>query len=111
MNDIFCCSTFAAKVSDAGSRGLSFLVGELVGTPSFVIQSRGVTFDDEERMLAVSVSLNVASEIPIAFCPFCGARLAVLLRDHKQEIEKLASSHHPLLGMFRAESSNDPTKL
>lgn len=102
MNDIFCCPTFAAKVRDAGSRGLSFLVGELVGKPSFIIQSRGVAFDDEKKMPAINVSVNVASEMPIAFCPFCGASLAKLLLDHQKGIQKLASTHNQILGMYKA---------
>lgn len=71
----WCCSTFNVRYEHAGEMGFATLVGRDVGgKPQFVIQHRAV-HKELEQAVKPEVPTRVVSEIPIAFCPWCGRKL------------------------------------
>jgi Zn ribbon nucleic-acid-binding protein len=97
----YCCATFESKVNDAGSRGLAFLAGKAGSKKRFIAQSRGVAFSDEGIMPAIGVAVNISSEVPIGFCPFCGTNLESFIEAYSREFEALSKQHEQFIGMFR----------
>lgn len=103
LSNIYCCRRFAAKIGDAGTRGFAFLVGEINNRQVIILQSRGISFEDEKFIPAISIGINVATEIPISYCPFCGADLNVKLLSHPDEYKRLAIDHAPMISQFKAK--------
>jgi len=97
---MYCCDGFRNFVSAAGDRGLGILAYENEpGRIRFVIQSRGVAFDDESKLkpVPIDVTLNVSTEIGVRFCPFCGHALNELVEDSPIFFGSLAEEHKRFL--------------
>jgi len=97
MNEMFCCSGFQHRVADAGQRGIAVLVTKTPEGIRFYLQSRGIAFDDEKKIVpmpsAPDVKINVSCEIGLLFCPFCGRKLQDLVKMAQNEFELLAEKH------------------
>lgn len=69
----WCCAAFEGLSDSAGHRGLSVIVGTLVGD-RFILQARAV--DAGSELGSVGVPVTVAEQQVIFFCPGCGVDLA-----------------------------------
>ncbi len=97
---LYCCSGFENLISLAGERGISAIVREFSPNElAFVLQSRGITFEDEEKLkpYPLDMKINVSATTGLRFCPFCGGWLADLFERNRNHFEDLASSHKRLL--------------
>ncbi len=58
-------------------------------------QTRGLAFDDEYKLkpTPIEVVINVSSEMGLRFCPFCGQKLADMIKHSPDHFRKLASQH------------------
>ena len=65
----------------------------------WIAQSRGVDFVDEKRVVNMPVDVNLAAELVVKFCPFCGTRLSDLVDVNPEEANSLAEQHQTLIGM------------
>jgi hypothetical protein len=90
----YCCEAFNTKVTNAGRRGLAFLVSENSRGFFWVMQSRGVDHNDEVRLNKPNVDVNVAAEIAMKFCPFCGTELVIFNNDWMHDLN---CKHKPFI--------------
>ncbi len=95
MNKIFCCPGFQHRIGDAGNRGVAVLVRKTPEGIRFLLQSRGIAFDDESKIhpMPVEININVSCEIGLQFCPFCGRRLQELIKAAPKAFDDLAEKH------------------
>ena len=94
---MFCCQGFEHLVRDAGKRGLAALARNTADGIRFVLQSRGVDFTDEQRIGTSAVNLNVAVDVGLRFCPFCGTKLKELVERDPVAFMDLARQHEKFL--------------
>jgi len=97
---MFCCDGFRNAVSLAGERGLAILACEQSsGNTGFVLQSRGVAFEDEAKLkpAAVDVQINIDAVTGLRFCPFCGRKLTALVQESPDFFKGLATEHKRFL--------------
>jgi hypothetical protein len=81
-NKMYCCLGFENLIGKAGQRGAAaIVVWRGVKKLSFLLQSRGVAYEDEALMVPMPVPITVtkSSTIGLQYCPFCGRRLKELL--------------------------------
>jgi hypothetical protein len=90
---MYCCEPFRRYLENAGKRGLSFLVAKNGGEFFILIQTRGVDAADEGAVKIPRVTVNVAFEVAVKFCPFCGRELKALTTKNPSAFEKLAELH------------------
>jgi len=99
---MYCCAGFQNYVSLAGQSGLGFLAYEQSpGNVAFLIQSRGVAFNDEQTLKpsTVDMKINIASATGLSFCPFCGHRVEDMIREWPDLFSELARKHRLFLGV------------
>ena len=98
MKNIFCCVGFEHRVTDAGQRGIAVLVLKTTDGIKFRLQSRGIAFEDENKIhpISVNIKINVSCECGLRFCPFCGRKLQELVKDSPEYFEELADKHKKL---------------
>ena len=97
---MYCCDGFRNLVSLAGERGPAILSRETsTGEVVFVLQSRGVAFDDVNRLrpVPIDIKINVDAVIGLRFCPFCGRKLEELVQDSPDLFRELAGEHKKFL--------------
>lgn len=92
---MYCCTTLEGLIGSAGQRGIAVLVRDLRGDLDFVIQSRGVAYEDEKFVADIRwvSTINVSSEFAIAYCPFCGTQLPGLIARAPDYFRGLAEAH------------------
>ena len=95
---MYCCEGFAHRIAAAGSRGLAVLVHNESEGLSFFLQSRGVAFADQSRLrpAAGDLTINIAADVGMLYCPWCGRRLEDLIAASPQRFRKLAEQHDGL---------------
>src|SRR2546423_3926259 len=96
---MYCCSAMKNLVDNAGGRGLALLLRDLSGMLGFVIQSRGIAYQDEGSIKTITwtSTINVSCEMGIAYCPFCGEDLEVLIAKAPLYFRKLADAHQKFI--------------
>ena len=99
---MFCCNCLQNYITSAGQRGASILVFKVPDKEElrFVLQSRGVAFEDEGKLGPVPVetaplpySINVSHCGIIKYCPGCGRRLQDLVEASREPFLRLADEH------------------
>jgi hypothetical protein len=95
---MYCCSGLENHIRFAGDRGLAVLVQKLSGRFIFSLQSRGIAYRDEIKIRPAPMDLviNVASEVAIQYCPWCGRQLQELVALAPSRFSDLANSHERL---------------
>jgi hypothetical protein len=93
----FCCANFQRSIEDVGQRGIAVLVHRSSIGIGFLLQSRGINFEDEKKIkpISIDIKINVSSEIGIQFCPFCGCHLRDLINKNPTLFDDLAKKHRP----------------
>jgi hypothetical protein len=83
----------------AGQRGIAALAFLVPDAVRFVLQSRGVAFEDEGilRPAPIDVRINIACCSGLRYCPHCGRKLEELVRESPEFFEKLAEDHSRFL--------------
>jgi hypothetical protein len=97
---MYCCDGFRNLVSLAGERGPAILARETsAGHLVFVLQSRGVAFEDISKLrpVPIDIKINVDAVIGLRFCPFCGRKLEELVQESADLIRELAGEHKKFL--------------
>jgi len=94
---MFCCNGLAHRIENAGERGLSILVRNTDEGIRFVLQSRGVSFPDQDKVGVMTVDLNVSTDFGLRFCPFCGQKLEELAQTDMAMFDGLAKAHRVFL--------------
>lgn len=93
----YCCYGSQNMFRNVGQRGIALIVRlNFEGDPRIALQSRGVDFDEIpvlERSPVREFSINVACEIGVRFCPFCGARFEDVIRRNPEFYLDLAKVH------------------
>ena len=101
LNEAFCCPGLQNSIESAGERGAAVLVYRSSVGIGFYIQSRGVAFDDVDKLALLpptpDIKINVSSEIGLTFCPWCGRQLSTLVDASPEVFEKLAQTHRSFL--------------
>jgi hypothetical protein len=102
MNEVFCCSGLENHVACAGERGLAILVRKTSQGPVFVLQSRGIAFEDLGKIKPtdVNIKINVSSESGLQYCPYCGQQLPQLVELRRSFFERLAEKHKKFLATW-----------
>lgn len=94
---MFCCPGFQNLVSNAGQRGISALAKKSNEGIVFVLQSRGIAFDDEGKLGpmpgAPDMKINISCTTGLQYCPICGRWLQELIEASPPAFEKLAQAH------------------
>jgi hypothetical protein len=100
---MYCCDGFSNLIMAAGERGNAALAVEKRGRLYFLLQSRGVAFEDESKLrpASIEVTINIASCTGLRFCPFCGRKLEELIQDSPDFFENLAAHHEKFLAAIR----------
>lgn len=98
---MYCCAAFDRLVANAGERGIAALVRRSQGRIYFVLQSRGVSYDDQKKLQPspIKVTVNIASDTGLQCCPFCGRRLDELVKASPEAYEQLANKHREILSV------------
>ena len=97
---MYCCDGFANLISCAGQRGHAIIAVETtVGQVRFLLQSRGLAFGDESKIVPVpvDVKVNISAEIGLRYCPSCGFNLEDLVRQNLSYFHDLAKQHKRFL--------------
>ena len=92
----YCCTGLRNLLACAGDRGIAAVAWlDSSCEPRLLLQSRGVSFDDQTKLRPadVDVTLNVSAEIGMRYCPFCGRLLEELISDNREHFRKLAKEH------------------
>ena len=94
----FCCWRLRNAVRDAGRRGAGILVERLEDELHLVLQSRGVDVADQTKLVALPIPaiVNIATDVGIRYCPWCGRELADLIAHAPQVHAELARQHETL---------------
>lgn len=101
-----CCYGLQNHMASAGQRGISILVFKVPDRDDiwFVLQSRGVAFEDEEKLgpipaklAPIPYSINISTCGVIKFCPNCGRRLQDLVEASREAFLRMAEEHKKYL--------------
>jgi hypothetical protein len=88
-----CCEQFQWHVEEMGKRGLSIVLKSRGDFTFFCLQSRGCDYEHakllEGKNLGIDRQINVATQIAIKYCPFCGTKLEDWLFHNRTEAQKL----------------------
>lgn len=103
-----CCHGSQNMFREVGQRGVALIVRlNFEGDPRVALQSRGVDFDEIPVLESSPVrefSINVACEIGVRFCPFCGSRFEDVIRRNLELYLDLAKTHEKYrLGPFETK--------
>lgn len=95
MRKVFCCPGFEHRIANAGQRGLAILVRNTSEGLIFLLQSRGIAFEDEGKMKPVPTDIyfNISTTTGMRYCPACGTFLKRLIEASPEQFEKLAKEH------------------
>jgi hypothetical protein len=90
---MFCCAGLENLFNAAGERGIAAMVREEPDRLMFMLQSRGIAFEDEQKKIQTDSELivNISCNIGMLFCPFCGTRLKDLVARDPKAFHELAS--------------------
>jgi len=88
---MFCCTPFEQLWKNAGMRGLSVVPKRSEETRFFLLQSRGCDYKQIESLVGVG-KINIASQIGIQHCPFCGSILVGWIQKNGAEFDRMAAA-------------------
>lgn len=71
----YCCVQFFSLCNEAGTRGVGLIVDASETKPAFFLQWRGMENGEDTSSLSSAVPLELATELGILFCPWCGVDL------------------------------------
>lgn len=98
---MFCCPGFENSVGNAGQRGIAALAKKTSDGIVFVLQSRGIAFNDESRIVPIpgapNMKMNVSCTMGLRYCPWCGRLLQELIATSPRAFEQLAETHKKFL--------------
>jgi hypothetical protein len=97
---LFCCSGFECLVEAAGRDGFSALIVKDVERLFFAIHFRSLSdLEDEEysrSQTSCKGNIKLAGAFVASYCPFCGTRLAALIKpSNRDAFLRLAEKHKP----------------
>lgn len=99
--DIFCCAGFKNRIEAAGGRGIAILANQTATGVIFLLQSRGIAFEDVKRIEPNSdlpdITINVSYEVGLQYCPWCGRQLQELVDASPAAFEQLANNNRCFL--------------
>ena len=92
---MLCCDRLESAIANAGQRGIAVVVRRVPEFFIYYLQSRTVTFGEEERLVEQRLEqrINLVYTMGIGFCPWCGRRLDDLADASPWVFDKLANEH------------------
>src|SRR5687768_8699981 len=98
---MFCCSSLADRIESAGSRGLSIVIERAADGFKFLLQSRGVAYEDVPKLrpMPIDIHINVAQDVGLGYCPWCGRRLQELVTKNPDGFADLATRHEKFIAV------------
>lgn len=93
---IFCCQQLTNAVSSAGERGIAIVLEELPDGIVFNLQARGISHGDLGKvrpMPGLEISINIAHDVVVRYCPWCGTELQALIKQVPGDFAALARRH------------------
>ncbi len=90
---MFCCPGFENLIVCAGHKGISALVSRTSAGLVFLLQSRSVDADDENRLVPIPFDINLICNTGIRFCPFCGKPVQQMIEKEPEAFAQLATMH------------------
>jgi hypothetical protein len=92
---MYCCHSLQNYIENAGQSGLAILVLRKPENNDlwFVLQSRGVAYKDENKIVPIPFDINISTSRAIKFCPGCGHFLQELVDISRDIFEHLAEEH------------------
>jgi hypothetical protein len=111
-----CCHLFASAIEmgGKGDRGIGVFVARTPVGSHFVLQSRGVSSEDERLIrtdLPIPYAVNISARWGIAYCPWCGYSLKKLMDEHPDDFEALANAHKALLPSWSVGDRGSKVRL
>lgn len=101
MKKTFCCPGFQHNIEAVGQRGIAIIVKNTTEGITFLLQSRGIAFEDEMKTRplpgASDMKINVSCTTGLLYCPACGRRLQELVDASRGAFEELAEKHRQFL--------------
>ena|SRR6266516_3175506 len=96
-----CCAGFKNLLDNAGQRGVAALAQHTNEGVGFLLQSRGVAYEDEPKLKPEPIDLiiNIACTSGLRFCPACGRRLKEFADAWSEYFEQLAKEHEKFHSM------------
>ena len=100
---MICCNGLQNLIDCAGQRGLSVIVYTHGTEIGFLLQSRGVNFDERNHLEEIAgfshynLLLNLVSDVGFRFCPFCGKELQIFAKTSRTNFDNLAKQHKRFL--------------
>jgi hypothetical protein len=99
---LFCCSGFEIRIDNAGTEGLSMLIARDAKRIIFELQFRAVSVEEEAAFVQSGPNssyegcIKLASSVRVSYCPYCGTRLASLIKiSNYKAFLSLAEKHQP----------------
>jgi len=97
LNKAFCCPGFQNSLEAAGQRGIAILTKDSSIGLMFLLQSRGIAFDDISKMRpqpgAPDIKINISCETGLKYCPWCGRDLQQLANVSPEIFQNIARKH------------------
>jgi hypothetical protein len=99
---MLCCDRLETTIANAGQRGITVLVRRVPEFFIYYLQSRAVTFGEEERLVQQRIEqrMNLVYTTGIGFCPWCGTRLDDLAEAAPEVFGELAKLHEAFVPDF-----------
>jgi hypothetical protein len=92
---MLCCDRLESTIANAGQRGIAVVVRRVPAFFIYYLQSRAVTFGEEEKFVQERSEqrVNLVYTMGIGFCPWCGRRLDDLAEAAPEVFAELARRH------------------
>lgn len=83
----WCCPTLLDAWNSCGERGLGFFAATLsIGDVIFVLQFRSRDREAQQSQDPTGARTTLVLDVPIRYCPFCGANLNSALGEHAKKL-------------------------
>ena len=108
-----CCVWIGNLLGAAGEKGFSLVAASAGGQRFFKLRAQALEREIAEQLSAVDLrslpegflrdsagrpaAISASMELPIAFCPHCGADLKSWIEEHPQEFDELVEAGGQLL--------------
>jgi hypothetical protein len=82
----WCCTVFKANYERGGERGVAVLYAWREDELQFFLQFRALEPGIDPFPVPVETPVSLVTQVPISFCPWCGAHL---LKRYRKQVQNL----------------------
>ena len=101
----WCCQWFNCLIDETGEKGFSIIAFRDSSYRTFYLQARPfekeivaefeINVPEIKVLSGKLVPITISQQIPLTFCPRCGANLDKIIKKNIIEFDKLADLHFP----------------